>query len=114
MCAAAVLAALPGVTPVLQPVVLQLSPAARLWQAGLGLFSSEQFCLWDNESQLWQKATSAGQEAEHRVVVLPSAFQSRFQKVGQGRIKAWRHHLEYVELPEELAAGFKPFCLAQG
>lgn len=48
------------------------------------------------------------------VVVLPSAFQSRFQKLGQGYFKTWRHDLECVELAEGLDAGFTSSCLAQG
>lgn len=53
-----------------------------------------------------------GRKQNTGAVALPSAFQSRFQKVGQGKIKAWRHDLECVELPEGLAAGFISFCLA--
>lgn len=47
------------------------------------------------------------------VVVLPSAFQSACQKLGQGDFKTWSHDLECVELGEGLAAGFTSFCLAQ-
>lgn len=57
---------LPGIMSTLQPVVLQIGPAAQLLQAGLGLFSSEQFHRGDSESQLWQKATSTRQKAVHR------------------------------------------------
>lgn len=62
----------------------------RLLQVGLGLFSSEQFCRGDSESQLWQKAMSRPHLLDRKqctkVVVMPLAFQSRFQKLGQGGI----------------------------
>lgn len=57
---------LPIVMSTLQPVVLQLSPIVWLLQAGCSLFSSEQFCRGDNESQLWQKAMSTRKKAVHR------------------------------------------------
>ena len=90
ICTVAVLVVLPGMTSTLQPVMLRLGPAARLLQVALGLFSSKQFCCGDSEPQLWQKAMSSprlpGREQCTGVVVLPSAFQSRFQKLGQGGI----------------------------
>lgn len=55
-----------------------------------------------------------GRKQHMGVVVLPSAFQSGFQKLGQGDFKTWRHDLECVELGEGLAAGFSSFSLAQG